>query len=245
MRRSCCHGRSIDAVNTIRCRATYVVLVNTSAAHAPPLFVNLMDSALYVASRAPLNDVDPCGGVRPTALPLTVRNHPLPLTGSQALLNRGYNAGAAATLMMIVLSAIPASIAYGVVRDRETGIRRAMDLCGLSPTAYWLTNYVVDALLTLVTLFVCLGLYAAFGVGAFTSLAAHRLEATVVLMVLYAAAMPPQTYVLSRAFRSASSAQTSVFLINVVCVGLMISECWPLRSQGRCGGNTPSAPQLA
>ena len=211
--------------------------------------MSLLDSALYVASRVAPNSstVDPCNGMRPTALPLTVRNHPLPLTGPQALLNRGYNSGAAATLMMIVVSALPAAAAYGIVRDRETGVRRAMDLCGLSPVAYWLSAWVVDAALTLVTMCVCLGVYAAFGVAAFTSLQSNRLGATATLMALYAAAMPPQTYLLSRAFRSASSAQTSVrgalclcllsplscynfasscsvqvFLINVVCVGLMI-----------------------
>lgn len=142
--------------------------------------------------------------------------------------------------MMIVLSAVPASIAFSVVRDRETGVRRAMDLCGLSPAAYWLSTYIVDATLTLVTLFVCLGLYAVFGVAAFTSPTSQRLDATVVLMLLYAAAMPPQTYVLSRVFRSASSAQTTIFLLNVVCVGLMISELNMINiGRNACGSRNP------
>ncbi len=197
--------------------ATYILLVNTTASHSPPLFMSLANSALY---RAAANG----GGcaVAPDTLPLTVRNHPLPLTTAQVQLMKGYNAGSAATLLMIVLCAAPAAIAHAAVRDRETGVRRTMDLAGLSSSAYWLSSWIFDSCTTLLTLSVCLGLFAAFDMAAFTSLISQRLQATISLMVLYCIAMPAQTYALSFAFSSASSAQMGVFLLNIACVGLMI-----------------------
>jgi ABC-type multidrug transport system ATPase subunit len=113
---------------------TYSVLHNTSALHAAPLFMNLMNSRLYAQYSG-----------QPTAS-ITVRNSPLPLTKRQATIFSAIFSFFSAALIVLAFAFIPASYAIFVIKERETKSKHQQLISGVSIPAYWLATFVFDVL---------------------------------------------------------------------------------------------------
>lgn len=98
----------------------YSVLHNTTAQHAAPLYINLVNDALLKAAHAS-RDVS-----------IAIRNHPLPQSYSQRRQRRDIGAFSASIIVCVAFAFIPASFAVAVVKERETGAKAQQvgTLCG-------------------------------------------------------------------------------------------------------------------
>jgi ATP-binding cassette, subfamily A (ABC1), member 3 len=192
---------------------TYTVYTNTTGLATAPLYVNLMNQAAY---KRAMN-----GAATAT---IATRNYPLPLTKVQQGLFESALTSVAALLVIIAFSFIPASYAAFIVKEREVGAKHQQLISGVSITAYWLANFIFDAVTYLVPGFLAIALCYAFQIQYFTTSNGNAVNALYALFLLFGPAVAATTYVMSFAFKSASSAQTTILFINIGGVILLFAS---------------------
>lgn len=202
-----------DSTNAATQTYAYNILVNATARDAAPMFINLVHTGI-------LRAID--GAANPGAS-ITVSNKPLPLTRLQNDISQSSDAFSTATYVVIAFAFLPASYAIFVVRERETGAKHQQLISGVSLPAYWLATYLWDAASYLIPSGLSILMFVAFGVDAYTT--GEGLTATVLLFLLYGPAVAAQTYCFSYLFKSHSTAQNIVLLLNFLCgLALMITS---------------------
>jgi ATP-binding cassette subfamily A (ABC1) protein 3 len=202
-----------DSTNAATQTYAYNILVNATARDAAPMFINLVHTGI-------LRAID--GAANPGAS-ITVSNKPLPLTQLQNDISQSSDAFSTATYVVIAFAFLPASYAIFVVRERETGAKHQQLISGVSLPAYWLATYLWDAASYLIPSGLSILMFVAFGVDAYTT--GEGLTATVLLFLLYGPAVAAQTYCFSYLFKSHSTAQNIVLLLNFLCgLALMITS---------------------
>ncbi|CAM9424100.1 unnamed protein product, partial [Ectocarpus fasciculatus] len=231
----------------------YGVLVNASAVHAAPIFVNLVNSAALQAVVADGGDTEggegaAVGGERSdageekaaaaatggTALPsITIRSSPLPRTRGEELARQTIDGFTTAIMVVISICFLPASYAIFVVKERAVKAKHQQAsqpllsmiciISGVGVAAYWSSTFVFDVVTYLIPCSVFLGLLYAFDVESYTT--NESAGATALLFLLYGPAVAPFTYCISFFFKSASSAQNMVLFINFVTgLALMVTS---------------------
>lgn len=188
--------------------ASYEGLVNTSAWHMAPTVVALVNSGL-------LNWLS--GGLNAS---ITVEVQPLPFSLLQRELIDVFSNFFAVLFIVIAFSFIPASFAVFVVKEREVSAKHQQLIGGVSIPAYWLATYAWDCVNYLVPCIVCFFLLVGFN----TLVDDGRWGATLLLLLLFGAAVAPFTYVLSFLFSSHSAAQTSLLVLNLLCMVLLLTS---------------------
>lgn len=112
----------------------YEVLQNSTAPHATPVFINMVNDAAYkwVSGNASSS--------------ITVRSAPFPYTRRQRdNINNGISF-TAVLFIIIAFSFIPASFAVFVVKEREVNAKHQQLISGVSIPAYWCSTFCFDAL---------------------------------------------------------------------------------------------------
>jgi ATP-binding cassette subfamily A (ABC1) protein 3 len=115
----------------------YNVMVNASAVHGAPAFMNLVNTAIMRTLTTGTGSI-------------TVSNKPMPLTLLQEQTSQSGDAFSASTYIVIGFAFLPASYAIFVVRERETGAKHQQLISGVSLPAYWLATYIWDVVSYLV-----------------------------------------------------------------------------------------------
>jgi ATP-binding cassette subfamily A (ABC1) protein 3 len=194
--------------------STVGIFFNTTAYHAAPIFFNLYTAALNTLFTFS------AGGPNGT---IATRNHPLPLTAYQkSRLLAGQSFGSV-NVLLICMSYIPAAFAQFLVRERELAAKHQQTISGISLPGYWLANFCWDFSTFLVPFSLCLVIFQAFSISDYMSAQADRLAAFVLLLLGYGGAGTAFTYLLSHAFKSPSSAQAAVAMLNILFFSLVIA----------------------
>jgi ABC-type multidrug transport system ATPase subunit len=219
---------------------TYGVLVNTTAVHSMPVFVNLVNDALYrlkIASDilGPTSNTSErlrlarqgapgasSSASSPSIASITVLAHPLPYTIREAVATSSIFSYGAACIAAMAFAFLPATFASFVVKERETGSKHLQRLSGVSATAYWAASYAFDVTTYLLPASATIVAAVGFGIKEFADPGQSRLASFVALFALYGLAVAPFSYVLSFLFRTSGSAQTGVLLLSVLSVILMM-----------------------
>jgi ATP-binding cassette subfamily A (ABC1) protein 3 len=117
-------------------------------------------------------------------------------------------------MISLSFSFIPASYAIYVVKEREVKAKHQQIISGVSLLAYWVSTFMFDMVTYLIPSLFTIAMVNAFNVEAFSSGAG--LEGTIALFLLYGPAVAAHTYCLSFLFKTHSSAQNFVLIINVI-----------------------------
>jgi ABC-type multidrug transport system ATPase subunit len=130
------------------------ILVNTSATHVAPIFLNALSNGFGV----------------PASQKITVRNAPLPTTSGVSNLLDQFSNIIAVLFIVIAFSFIPGSVVVFVVKEREShhNSKHQQLVSGVSLPAYWIASWLWDATLYCVPLTLTMIIIAAFDFKAFT-----------------------------------------------------------------------------
>ena len=233
----------------------YTAMINSTAYHGAPLVMNLVNSALLAWSRLSQNALNstqsPNGATcswssrlddaTKAAWRLTTRNFPFPPTLSEQGQLASVISGSGATFAMIGLAFVPAAVAAGVVKEREMGAKHQQRISGVSVAAYWISHYLFDFGLYLVTAFLSIGVYKLYDIEVYVNESDFRVNSLFALYLLFGAAVIPFAYLLSFAFRIHSSAQNTVLVINMVTGAILIIVDFILSNVPTAGGKACQA----
>jgi ATP-binding cassette subfamily A (ABC1) protein 1 len=189
--------------------ASYTALVNSTAFHAAPAAVNLVNSGL-------LNWLTGGAGAS-----ISVENAPLPFTQRQSIVVSSITSFISVLFVVIAFSFVPASFAVFVVKEREVGAKHQQLISGVGITAYWCSTFLWDIVNYSLPCGAALVLIAAFNV---KELLGEALPATALLFASYGTAVAAFTYCTTYLFESHSSAQTITLVVNLLCLVMLLAS---------------------
>lgn len=184
----------------------YLVQQNSTAFHACPIFMNLMNSAIYGEHQ------------------IITRNHPLPWTGRQQTIISGIGSFFAALIIVLAFAFIPASYAIFIVKEREIAAKHQQLISGVSIAAYWVSTFVWDFLSYLLPMFGSILIIYLFDVEELVSTDDDRLAALFLLFLFYGSSVSGQTYMFTYFFKSHSAAQNFVLFLNMISMILVLAS---------------------
>ena len=184
----------------------YLIQQNTTAFHACPIFMNMINSAIYGEQK------------------ILTRNHPLPFTGRQRTIISGIESFFAALLLVIAFAFIPASYAIFIVKEREIAAKHQQLISGVSIAAYWVSTFVWDFTSYLLPMFGSIFMIYLFNVEEFTSTEDDRLATLFLLFLCYGSSVSGQTYIITYFFKHYSSAQNFVLFVNLISMILVLAS---------------------
>uniref|UniRef100_A0A8C4WZM9 ATP-binding cassette, sub-family A (ABC1), member 12 n=1 Tax=Eptatretus burgeri TaxID=7764 RepID=A0A8C4WZM9_EPTBU len=188
-------------------RTVTKVWYNGRSLHVIPAYLNAFYN-LLLQSKLP-DDADPLD------YEIIVNSHPYSgrQIGEDYILEAVGNVGV--SLCILLAFAILASkIGSASARERIIGACRLQYIAGVSPTLFWLVTFFFDMLCYLVTVLICLGVFAAFNLPIYTD--DNNLGIVLLLLLLFGFATLPWMYILSGFFKSEEGAIVSFITINIV-----------------------------
>jgi len=183
----------INKLDTVYRNYEYIVFANLWSQDSAGVFMGYFGQTLL---RLAKNDPN---------YKVTFANYPLPVSNSGEGREQAKNGELMASFIAVAFSLIPASIIIFIVQERETNLKHQQVITGVSLTAYWTANSVIDTLKGLIPCAISLGLIYIFDIG---------LEEGWILMVIYCFTIIPFTYAMSFLFSKENVAQTFTLLFH-------------------------------
>ena len=178
----------------------YTILANQTAYHALPASLAEMDSVVFNALFGSIG-----ASVR-------VFNEPLPYGEHEAATYALQMANDSLLVLCagMAIAILSAGCAVFVVRERACGARHVQMVSGVSSLAYWLATYAFDLIFFLLPLAAIMATFFAFGLPQYVGKGAI---AVALLLLTFAAASLPLTYLLQRLFDNELKALTRLTLL--------------------------------
>ncbi|XP_054548976.1 phospholipid-transporting ATPase ABCA7 isoform X1 [Talpa occidentalis] len=195
-------AHNLDAQDSLK------IWFNNKGWHAMVAFVNRANNALLHAHLPP--------GSAHRTYRITTVNHPLNLTKEQ-LSEAALMASSVDVLVSIcvvfALSFVPASFTLVLIEERVTQAKHLQFMGGLSPTLYWLSNFLWDMCNYFVPACIVVLIFLAFQQKAYVAPA--NLPALLLLLFLYGWSITPLMYPASFFFSVPSTAYVVLTCINL------------------------------
>ena len=151
----------------------------------------------------------------------STKGYPFPLTATAVAGAKAGSGSIVAFLFAIAFAMIPASVVSQIVGERENNVKHQQMISGASLSSYWISNYVVDFMRSLIPISVAI---------AFTYVFKVDLPDAWILFLLFAASIHPFTYATSFLFKKENNAQTLTILLHVFCGGFLAIAVLVLQS---------------
>ncbi|XP_057573896.1 retinal-specific phospholipid-transporting ATPase ABCA4 [Hippopotamus amphibius kiboko] len=184
------------------------VWFNNKGWHALVSFLNVAHNAIL---RASLHE-----DRNPEEYGITVISQPLNLTKEQlseiTVLTTSVDA-VVAICVIFAMSFVPASFVLYLIQERVNKAKHLQFVSGVSPTTYWLTNFLWDIMNYTVSAALVVGIFIGFQKKAYTS--SDNLPALVALLMLYGWAVIPMMYPASFLFDVPSTAYVALSCANL------------------------------
>ena len=122
--------------------------------------------------------------------------------------------------VIIALSFVPAGFLVFLVTERANKSKHLQFVTGCNPAVYWLANFVFDYINYLIPAGVCIGIFYAFNVEAYSG---HNFPAVCTMLLLYGWAITPAIYPFSHLFEVPATAY-----VTLICINLFLGLCCTL-----------------
>ena len=194
---------------------TYTVFFNSTAPFAANIAINQINEGIL---RLLKNN---------NKANLKTRFKPFPHTQGVKTLEGTIDGFIATLLLSIAFSFIPASIIVFIIKERENNSKHQQLISGISPFAYWISNFIVDFLKYLIPGFLTFFLCFAFKLDFF--LENEKYAMNLLLIIFFGFAFIPFMYFVSFFFKNPSKGQIFIFLTNFVFGIVLIITAVALR----------------
>ena len=186
---------NVDYVNSIGIGA------NISALHSLPISTN-------IAHNLALQKIN-------TSSSITTYIQPLPTTKKETETQKQIEALIYSTYMSFGLAFFPVGIMYNIVYEKENLSKLQLLVSGVHSIAYWLGNYIFDAITILPSCLFAIVLVYSFDAESFTG---EALLPFFLTLFLYGISIVPFTYLFSWCFKTSTKAQY-IALISFIFLG--------------------------
>uniref|UniRef100_A0ABK0KWE8 Rho GTPase activating protein 29 n=1 Tax=Rattus norvegicus TaxID=10116 RepID=A0ABK0KWE8_RAT len=198
----------LDFLKHLETKDNIKVWFNNKGWHALVSFLNVAHNAILRASLPKDRDPEEYG--------ITVISQPLNLTKEQlseiTVLTTSIDA-VVAICVIFAMSFVPASFVLYLIQERVTKAKHLQFISGVSPTTYWMTNFLWDIMNYAVSAGLVVGIFIGFQKKAYTS--TDNLPALVTLLMLYGWAVIPMMYPASFLFDVPSTAYVALSCANL------------------------------
>lgn len=194
----------VTCCNHTNTRAPFMIFYNSTGYHSPGVALNMANNAIG-------RNFTGNGDFR-----ITTYNDPLPKTADEMV----PSSVATGLLISIAFSIVPAFFAYFIVHERDLGAKHQQLISGVDVFAYWISSWMWDTSILILTSLLSMAVFAAFGTT--PGLVGNNSGATITLMIVYSGAITSLSYVLSFLFSNRNVAQ-NVLIISYLLSGGMLA----------------------
>eukprot|EP01041_Mallomonas_annulata_P006632 gene6631-13438_t len=183
---------------------SYTVLHNSSSSHATAAYRGALIANVF----------SECSSVENAHY--VARNHPLPLTATQAIELKILLSIFASLFILIPLCYIPASFITFIVRERVSKSKHLQIVSSVSPYLYWTATYMWDMFLYSILTVCVMCVFYIYGTAASSVFVgtSENAFAVFILIFMFGASCIPLCYIYSFFFENHSTAQISIMTIN-------------------------------
>ena len=142
----------------------------------------------------------------------STKGYPFPLTATAVAGAKAGSGSIVAFLFAIAFAMIPASVISQIVGERENNVKHQQIISGASLSSYWISNYAVDFMKSLIPISVAIAFIYVFKVD---------LPDAWILFLLFTVSIHPFTYATSFLFKNENKAQTYTILFHVFWGGFL------------------------
>lgn len=181
----------------------YTAYFNGEALHTPAITLNHMMDALLKDNNS-------------TTTSMTVINHPLPiaLTDNSAASTSALTTGfSIAFTLLFGMAFLTSSFVLFPIKERFTGAKHLQVVSGVSPLAYWVSNFTWDVINYLVPMIGIIIAFVAFQTAAYVY--DGRIGIIILLFLIYGWCCLPFVYLLHYMFTSPATGVVSVTMLNI------------------------------
>ena len=199
----------LHTVDTTNNQYAFFVFTNAYGRDTVPIYLQYLYQA---ALRTATNNSN---------LSFTTKVGAYPLTATAIAGAKAGSGSIVAFLFAIAFAMIPAGVASQIVNERETNVKHQQIISGANLSSYWLSNYFVDWIRSMISILVAIIFVYVFGVD---------LPDAYVLFILFALSIHPFTYATSFLFKKENVAQTLTILFHVFAGGFVAIAILVLQS---------------
>ncbi|KAJ8301077.1 hypothetical protein KUTeg_020064 [Tegillarca granosa] len=182
---------------------SYTAYFNGEPLHTPAISLNYMMDTLLKENNS-------------TSTSMTVINHPLPvaLTDNSAASTSALTIGfSIAFTLLFGMAFLTASFVLFPIKERFTGAKHLQVVSGVSPFAYWVSNFTWDVINYLVPMIGIIIAFVAFQAEAYVY--GGRIGIIILLFLIYGWCCLPFVYLLHYMFTSPATGVVSVTMLNI------------------------------
>ena len=205
----------VDSVDMANQAYGYSVFINTTNAHSLNTVLGIMNNAII---KVAMNDDN---------ADIQRFLHPFPLTDQQQGFENLVDGFLLCFLVSLAVAFIPSSMIMFIVKERENNAKHQQIVSGVSLSAYWFSNLLIDYLKYLLVAIAAIVCIAAFDVSTFTQ--GDRMSMTIVLLIVAGFSIISFTYLASFLFKDPSQAQVVLFLFCITTGFVMMMGSFVLR----------------
>jgi ATP-binding cassette subfamily A (ABC1) protein 3 len=173
---------------------------------------------------------------------IKVRYEGLKLTNQLKNFENTADGFVAVFLFALAYAFIPAGVVLYIVKEREQNAKHQQIVSGVSVSAYWLSNLLIDVLKYLIPGIYCGICIKLFNVNAF--LERNALSMAWALIISYGPAVMTFTYATSFLFNNAESAQIATFVFNFLAGFILMIASFVMRAIRSTRDTAPYFPEL-
>jgi ABC-type multidrug transport system ATPase subunit len=130
-------------------------------------------------------------------------------------------AGAISTQMIIIAMAfLPTAVISFIVMEKEKEVKNQLAISGVSPSAYWLSHFVFDTLVSIVSSLVAVIVFWIYNIDSFTT--GDNLAGSFSLLLLYGPASTAFAYACSFFFTKQFVAQSFIAIVSFVIGNILV-----------------------
>ena len=185
----------------------YTALLDTRAQEGSAYAMNKINNAIL---RAATGD---------SSKRITVIDAPFEKTAGSKSVDQVFSGLVYAFVLGIAMSLLPASLITYIVKEREFNAKHQQIVSGVSITAYWFSNFLVDIIKYMIP--AVISALVTMGLDATALIQGDKLGALWLDFILYGFAIVPFVYLTAFLFRNYGTAQIASFFFNF-CIGFIV-----------------------
>jgi hypothetical protein len=198
------------------------LLINNTGVHASGVYVQEYFNAIMASAyrnrhsnrgKLVLDDGNLTDD-RDTVPQLTAHAHPFPVNQHQRDMLLQLQTAAIAFNIMIAFGFVSAFGMVFVVMEKELEIKIQQFINGVSVVTYWTSNFVFDVMMYFIPVMTLWAILSYYNVDNLVT--GRSLLPFLTIMLMFALAMPPFTYLLGHAFKNSGSALTITLTVNII-----------------------------
>jgi ABC-type multidrug transport system ATPase subunit len=159
---------------------------------------------------------------------MSIVNDPFPNTLWEKQASNSISGAIATQMVVIAMAFLPTAVISFIVMEKEREVKNQLAISGVSPSAYWLSHFVFDTIVSAISTMVAVIVFWIYNIEGFTS--GDNLAGSFSLLLLFGPASTAFAHACSFLFNRQFAAQSFISIISFVLGNILVILAYVLQA---------------